>query len=55
MISEARGRGQSNIRWRHLGNTTANFLFADGHAESRKLSQDGKTCDLTRGNINVNR
>lgn len=47
--------GQSNIRWRHLGNSTANFLFADGHAESRKLAAGGNSCDLLRGNINVNR
>jgi len=25
-----------NIRWRHHGDTTANFLFLDGHAESRQ-------------------
>ena len=23
----------ANIRWRHLNNTAANFLFADGHVE----------------------
>jgi prepilin-type N-terminal cleavage/methylation domain-containing protein/prepilin-type processing-associated H-X9-DG protein len=49
-----------NIRWRHLGNKSANFLFADGHVEARALKKAsvGATvgsCDLKRGNINVNR
>lgn len=50
----------SNIRWRHLGDQVANFLFADGHAESRRLAKAGMatgivSCDLLRGNINVNK
>jgi prepilin-type processing-associated H-X9-DG protein/prepilin-type N-terminal cleavage/methylation domain-containing protein len=27
------------MRFRHINNTTANFLFVDGHVESRKLGQ----------------
>jgi prepilin-type processing-associated H-X9-DG protein len=49
-----------NIRWRHNNNKSANFLFADGHAESRQLkraSVPGKPgeCDLKRSSILVNR
>ena len=49
-----------NIRWRHMNNKSANFLFADGHAEPRALRKASVgavagTCDLKRGNINVNR
>jgi prepilin-type N-terminal cleavage/methylation domain-containing protein/prepilin-type processing-associated H-X9-DG protein len=44
----------SNIRWRHLNNTTANFLFVDGHAESRKYSSRYRT-ELTQANVHVNR
>ena len=48
------------IRWRHMKNKSANFLFADGHAEPRALKRAsvGATpgiCDLKRGNINVNK
>jgi len=50
-----------DIRWRHLNNTAANFLFVDGHVESRSISpnptggayQPYKT-DLMGRNINVN-
>jgi prepilin-type N-terminal cleavage/methylation domain-containing protein/prepilin-type processing-associated H-X9-DG protein len=28
-----------NMRFRHMGNTTCNFLFLDGHVESRALGQ----------------
>jgi prepilin-type N-terminal cleavage/methylation domain-containing protein/prepilin-type processing-associated H-X9-DG protein len=49
-----------NIRWRHMRNTQANFLFADGHAEPRRLKKASITgtpgeCDLRRSNILVNR
>jgi prepilin-type processing-associated H-X9-DG protein len=49
-----------NIRWRHNANKSANFLFVDGHAEARALKKASVgaivgSCDLTRGNINVNR
>lgn len=48
-----------NIRWRHQGNKSANFLFVDGHVESRKLKKASVglvpgSCELLRGNINVN-
>jgi len=48
-----------NIRWRHYGNKSANFLFVDGHVEPRKLKKASVgavagSCDLMRGNINVN-
>ena len=41
------------IRWRHLGNKAANFLFADGHVESRRYL-DHNNCELQRANVNVN-
>ena len=28
-----------NIRWRHMSNKSANFLFVDGHAEPRQLKR----------------
>jgi prepilin-type processing-associated H-X9-DG protein/prepilin-type N-terminal cleavage/methylation domain-containing protein len=51
----------ADIRWRHLNNTAANFLFVDGHVESHSISpnpaggasQPYKT-DLTGSNFNVN-
>ncbi|HEY1921455.1 MAG TPA: type II secretion system protein [Tepidisphaeraceae bacterium] len=53
-----------DIRWRHLNNTAANFLFVDGHVESHSISpnpsgaslnppQPYKT-DLLGRNFNVN-
>jgi prepilin-type processing-associated H-X9-DG protein/prepilin-type N-terminal cleavage/methylation domain-containing protein len=50
-----------NIRWRHMKDTAANFLFVDGHVESHSISpnlgggagQPFKT-DLYGRNINVN-
>ena len=42
-----------NLRWRHQGNTTANFLFVDGHVEPRRYKNRGSV-DLKRLNINVN-
>jgi prepilin-type processing-associated H-X9-DG protein/prepilin-type N-terminal cleavage/methylation domain-containing protein len=44
-----------NIRWRHLNNTAANFLFADGHVEPRRFVKQPLRCDLMRANVNVNR
>jgi len=41
------------IRWRHLGNTSANFLFVDGHCESRAYKSPTQ-CDLRRANVNTN-
>lgn len=31
----------ANIRWRHSGNTMANFLFVDGHCDSRSYKKIG--------------
>jgi len=49
-----------DIRWRHLNNTAANFLFVDGHVESHSISPNPvaggppfKT-DLMGRNFNVN-
>jgi prepilin-type processing-associated H-X9-DG protein/prepilin-type N-terminal cleavage/methylation domain-containing protein len=50
-----------DIRWRHVNNTAANFLFVDGHVESHTISpnpsggatQPYKT-DLMGRNFNVN-
>jgi len=33
----AAAQNQSNMRWRHRNNKAANFVFADGHAETRNL------------------
>ena len=41
------------IRWRHQGNTTANFLFVDGHVEPRRY-KSRTSVDLKHYNINVN-
>jgi len=43
-----------NIRWRHMGNRSANFLFVDGHAAPLKYLGQNKT-ELLRRNICVNR
>lgn len=40
------------IRWRHLGNKSANFLFVDGHCESRRYKSPSQ-CDLLRRNVNT--
>jgi prepilin-type N-terminal cleavage/methylation domain-containing protein/prepilin-type processing-associated H-X9-DG protein len=42
----------ANIRWRHSGNTMANFLFVDGHADSLRYKSQFKT-GLLRRNICV--
>ncbi|MBC8107366.1 MAG: prepilin-type N-terminal cleavage/methylation domain-containing protein [Anaerolineae bacterium] len=45
-----------NLRFRHMNNTVANVLMADGHVESHKykfLDGVGKST-LTRANVNVN-
>lgn len=44
-------------RWRHMNNTVCNFLFCDGHVASfhyKKTGPNTGTCDLLRGNVNVN-
>jgi len=37
----------ANIRWRQKGETAANFVFADGHCETRRMSE------ITKRNIRV--
>jgi prepilin-type N-terminal cleavage/methylation domain-containing protein/prepilin-type processing-associated H-X9-DG protein len=41
------------IRWRHMKNKAANFLFCDGHAEPRAWKSADST-ELLRSNVNVN-
>jgi prepilin-type processing-associated H-X9-DG protein len=48
------GSNWGNIRFRHLKNTAANVLMADGHVETHRLSSDGLHSTLKRLNINVN-
>jgi prepilin-type N-terminal cleavage/methylation domain-containing protein/prepilin-type processing-associated H-X9-DG protein len=43
----------ANVRWRHLKNDAANFVFADGHAEGRRL-KPGINAEITARNIYVN-
>jgi prepilin-type N-terminal cleavage/methylation domain-containing protein/prepilin-type processing-associated H-X9-DG protein len=31
--------GEGSIRWRHLNNRTANFVYADGHVDGRALKR----------------
>ncbi len=42
----------ANMRWRHQKNDSANFVFADGHAESRRLKV-GLNAEITARNIYV--
>ncbi len=42
----------ANIRWRHSGNTMANFLFADGHADGLRYKSRYQT-QLLRRNVDV--
>ena len=51
--TEAWSGSAEEIRWRHLNNTAANFLFADGHVEARRYL-NSTTCGLLRANVNVN-
>ena len=44
----------SNLRWRHGRNDAANFVFADGHAETRKLKL-GQNAEITARNLYVDR
>jgi prepilin-type N-terminal cleavage/methylation domain-containing protein/prepilin-type processing-associated H-X9-DG protein len=48
----AMGGGVCTIRWRHSRNTSANFLFVDGHAETRILEKNRNT-DVQTKNLNV--
>ena len=45
--------GFGNIRFRHLNNTAANVLMADGHVETHKF-KDKTSVTLKRLNVNVN-
>ncbi len=55
------GTGHAEIRWRHGANNDTNFLFVDGHAETRKLERyefatlvKFYSCDLMKYNFYVN-
>jgi len=48
------GSNWGNIRFRHLKDTAANVLMADGHVETHRLSSDKLHSTLKRMNINVN-
>ena len=48
------GTPGGNIRWRHMKNTSANFLFVDGHAAPLRYFSRFKT-ELLRKNIWVNK
>ena len=55
-VSNANGNTRTQtaqIRWRHRKNDTANFLFADGHADSISLKQNVNS-DLKLRNLYVN-
>ena len=59
-ITSSADEPDGNIRWRHMNNKSANFLFVDGHAEPRQLKRASVPgtpgeCDLKRSNILVNR
>ncbi len=41
-----------NVRWRHLGNKAANFLYVDGHAGTLAYTSQNKT-GLSRRNVLV--
>jgi prepilin-type N-terminal cleavage/methylation domain-containing protein/prepilin-type processing-associated H-X9-DG protein len=43
---------QGNVRWRHLRNTSANFLFCDGHVAGLKYTSRFQT-ELTRRMVSV--
>jgi len=45
---------KGNIRFRHSGDTQANCLMLDGHAEAFKYSKQTHTTDMTKKNIYVN-
>jgi prepilin-type processing-associated H-X9-DG protein len=52
------GCTNGQIRFRHNNNSTANFLFCDGHVESHTVGHNdaagNPTCDLLGRNVNVN-
>jgi prepilin-type processing-associated H-X9-DG protein/prepilin-type N-terminal cleavage/methylation domain-containing protein len=53
------GCTNGQVRFRHNNNSTANFLFCDGHVESHTIGKlpdaaGNLTCDLQGRNVNVN-
>jgi prepilin-type N-terminal cleavage/methylation domain-containing protein/prepilin-type processing-associated H-X9-DG protein len=53
------GSPNGSPRFRHMNNTTCNFLYVDGHTESHTVSKQLDaagylTCDLQGKNVNVN-
>jgi prepilin-type processing-associated H-X9-DG protein/prepilin-type N-terminal cleavage/methylation domain-containing protein len=48
-------KNPGNVRFRHMNNTQANVLMADGHVQSFTFNKSNKTSDLLRKNIYVNR
>lgn len=50
---QLQGALMANLRWRHLKNDGANFVFADGHAEGRRL-KIGVHAEITARNVYVN-
>jgi prepilin-type N-terminal cleavage/methylation domain-containing protein/prepilin-type processing-associated H-X9-DG protein len=51
-VADVPAGAPANIRWRHLNNRSANFLFVDGHAESRRYSSQFNT-EVLRRNVHV--
>jgi len=51
------GCSNGQVRFRHLTNTAANFLYCDGHVESHSIGKTDAagnvTCDLLGRNVNV--
>ena len=50
---ETNPAGWSTLRFRHMNNTVANVLMADGHVESHRF-KSATDCTLKRMNVNVN-
>jgi prepilin-type processing-associated H-X9-DG protein len=47
------GTNGGNIRWRHLGNTAANCLYADGHVETKRYNKTTGKNDLLKRELCV--
>jgi prepilin-type processing-associated H-X9-DG protein len=50
----APGGAFGNLRYRHIGNTKCNVLFADGHVEPFTYNPKTQENDLLEKNVNVN-
>jgi prepilin-type processing-associated H-X9-DG protein/prepilin-type N-terminal cleavage/methylation domain-containing protein len=53
------GSTNGQVRFRHMQNTAANFLFCDGHVEAHYVNKNpdaagNQTCDLMGKNVNIN-